>query len=103
MDWAWEAHLCLRDGLMHTNMDNRFAFGVILLDLAIIAFGGGAFFLRRAAVLSSNRKNRNAVIRSAVLIGFLCYSGAVERCLSWTWASRFGPGSRSGIRTRIRC
>lgn len=73
----WAAYLCLREGLLHTNMDNRFAFGLwIFLDLAIIAFGGGAFF---SGVLLYFFKLRelNAVIRSAVLIGFLCYSGAV--------------------------
>jgi menaquinone reductase, integral membrane subunit len=73
----WAAYLCLRDGLMHTNMDNRFAFGLwIFLDLTIIAFGGGAFF--SGVLLYFFRiRELQAVIRSAVLIGFLCYSGAV--------------------------
>ena len=69
--------LCLRDGLYHTNMDNRFAFGLwIFLDLAIIAFGGGAFFSGFLLYIL-RRKELAAVIRSAVLIGFLCYSGAL--------------------------
>jgi len=73
----WAAYLCLRDGLLHTNMDNRFAFGLwIFLDLAIIAFGGGAFF-SGVLLYFFKLKEMNAVIRSAVLIGFLCYSGAV--------------------------
>ncbi|MCC6536028.1 MAG: molybdopterin oxidoreductase, partial [Bryobacterales bacterium] len=73
----WAAYLCLRDGLLHTNMDNRLAFGLwIFLDLAIIAFGGGAFF-SGVLLYFFKLKELNAVIRSAVLIGFLCYSGAV--------------------------
>jgi molybdopterin-containing oxidoreductase family membrane subunit len=69
--------LCLRDGLYYTNMDNRFAFGLwIFLDLAIIAFGGGAFFSGFLLYIL-HRKELAAVIRSAVLIGFLCYSGAM--------------------------
>jgi Ni/Fe-hydrogenase subunit HybB-like protein len=74
---AWAAFLCLRDGLYHTNMDNRFAFGFwIFLDLSIIAFGGGAFFSGFLLYLM-RVKELAAVIRSAVLIGFLCYSGAM--------------------------
>jgi menaquinone reductase, integral membrane subunit len=69
--------LCLRDGLYHTNMDNRFAFGLwIFLDLTIIAFGGGAFF-SGFLLYVLKRRELAALIRSAVLIGFLCYSGAV--------------------------
>ena len=38
-------YLCLAEGLHHTNMDNRFAFGLwIYLDLTVIALGAGAFF-----------------------------------------------------------
>lgn len=69
--------LCLRDGLYHTNMDNRFVFGLwIFLDLAIIAFGGGAFF-SGFLLYVLRRRELGAVIRSAVLTGFLCYSGAL--------------------------
>ena len=74
---AYAGFLCLRDGLYHTNMDNRFAFGLwIFLDLAIIAFGGGAFFSGFLLYIL-RRRELAAVIRSAVLIGFLCYSGAL--------------------------
>jgi Ni/Fe-hydrogenase subunit HybB-like protein len=73
----YAVYLCLAEGLFHTNMDNRFAFGLwIYLDLTVIALGAGAFFtgfllyiLRRAEMA--------AVINSAVVLGLICYSGAV--------------------------
>jgi molybdopterin-containing oxidoreductase family membrane subunit len=44
--WATlSAFLCLYKGLNQTNMNDYFAFGVwIVVDLAIIALGAGAFF-----------------------------------------------------------
>jgi molybdopterin-containing oxidoreductase family membrane subunit len=70
-------YLCLRYGLHHTNMDNRFAFGLwIFLDLSVIALGAGAFFTG-FLVYILKMKELKAVIYSAVVIGFLCYSGAV--------------------------
>jgi molybdopterin-containing oxidoreductase family membrane subunit len=69
--------LCLILGLNQTNMDNRFAFGLwIFLDLTIIALGAGAFFTG-FLVYILRRKELRAVINSAVVIGFICYSGAV--------------------------
>ncbi len=69
--------LCLRYGLYQTNMDNRFAFGLwIFLDLAIIAMGAGAFFTGFLLYILRWRELQG-VIRSAVVLGFLCYSGAV--------------------------
>jgi molybdopterin-containing oxidoreductase family membrane subunit len=71
------AGLCLVKGLNQTNMDNRFAFGLwIFLDLTVIALGAGAFltgFLLYILKLGELR----AVINSAVVIGVVCYSGAV--------------------------
>jgi molybdopterin-containing oxidoreductase family membrane subunit len=70
-------YLCLRFGLNQTNMDNRFAFGLwIFLDLAIIALGAGAFFTGFLLYILK-LKELKAVINSAVVLGFLCYSGAV--------------------------
>lgn len=58
-------------------MDNRFAFGLwIFLDLAVIALGAGAFFTGFLLYILK-RKELKAVINSAVVIGFICYSGAV--------------------------
>ncbi|MEO8168510.1 MAG: NrfD/PsrC family molybdoenzyme membrane anchor subunit, partial [bacterium] len=70
-------YLCLADGLNQTNMDNRFAFGLwIYLDLTIIALGAGAFFTGFLLYIL-RRDELKAVINSAVVIGLICYSGAV--------------------------
>ena len=69
--------LCLIQGLNQTNMDNRFAFGLwIFLDLTVIALGAGAFFTGFLLYIL-RRDELRAVINSAVVIGFICYSGAV--------------------------
>jgi menaquinone reductase, integral membrane subunit len=69
--------LCLIKGLNQTNMDNRFAFGLwIFLDLTVIALGAGAFFTGFLLYIL-RRDELRAVINSAVVIGFICYSGAV--------------------------
>lgn len=69
--------LCLRYGLNQTNMDNRFAFGLwIFLDLTVIAFGAGAF-LTGFLVYVLKKHELKAVINSAVVLGFICYSGAM--------------------------
>jgi menaquinone reductase, integral membrane subunit len=71
------AFLCLAKGLNQTNMDNRFAFGLwIYLDLTVIALGAGAFFTGFLLYVL-RRKELKAVINSAVVIGLVCYSGAV--------------------------
>jgi molybdopterin-containing oxidoreductase family membrane subunit len=58
-------------------MDNRFAFGLwIFLDLGIIALGAGAFFTGFLLYILKLKELR-AVINSAVVIGLVCYSGAV--------------------------
>jgi molybdopterin-containing oxidoreductase family membrane subunit len=70
-------YLCLRDGLLHTNMDNRYAFGLwIWLDLTVIALGAGAFFTGFLLYVLK-KKELKAVINSAVVIGLVCYSGAM--------------------------
>ena len=71
------AYLCLAKGLNQTNMDNRFAFGLwIYLDLTVIALGAGACFTGFLLYVLK-RKELKAVINSAVVIGLVCYSGAV--------------------------
>lgn len=71
------AGLCLVKGLNQTNMDNRFAFGAwIFLDLTVIALGAGAFFTGFLLYILKKTELR-AVIHSAVVIGFICYSGAI--------------------------
>ncbi len=74
---VYAVFLCLYEGLNQTNMDNRFAFGLwIYLDLTVIALGAGAFFTGFLLYILK-RKELKAVINSAVVIGFICYSGAV--------------------------
>jgi molybdopterin-containing oxidoreductase family membrane subunit len=71
------AGLCLVKGLNQTNMDNRFAFGLwIFLDLTVIALGAGAFFTGFLLYILKLKELR-AVINSAVVIGLVCYSGAI--------------------------
>src|SRR3954454_24544166 len=73
----YAAALCLIKGLNQTNMDNRFAFGLwIFLDLTVIALGAGAFFTGFLLYILKLHELR-AVINSAVIIGFVAYSGAV--------------------------
>ena len=73
----YSAGLCLVKGLNQTNMDNRFAFGLwIFLDLTVIALGAGAFFTGFLLYILKLKELR-AVINSAVVIGLVCYSGAV--------------------------
>ncbi len=78
LGWGlYGAYLCLAEGLNQTNMDNRFAFGLwIYLDLTVIAFGAGAFFTGFLLYVLK-KKELKAVINSAVVLGFICYSGAV--------------------------
>jgi Ni/Fe-hydrogenase subunit HybB-like protein len=73
----YSAGLCLVKGLNQTNMDNRFAFGMwIFLDLAIIAMGAGAFFTG-FLVYVLKQADLKPILNSAVVLGFICYSGAV--------------------------
>jgi len=74
---VYAAGLCLYYGLNQTNMDNRFAFGLwIFLDLGIIALGAGAFFTG-FLVYIMKRAELKPILNSAVVVGFICYSGAV--------------------------
>jgi len=74
---AYAAGLCLYYGLNQTNMDNRFAFGLwIFLDLGIIALGAGAFFTG-FLVYILKRSELRPILNASVVVGFICYSGAV--------------------------
>ncbi len=77
---AWSlvsVFLCLYKGLNQTNMNDYFAFGVwIVVDLAVIALGAGAFFTGFLTYLVG-KKELKAIINAAVIIGFICYSGAI--------------------------
>jgi Ni/Fe-hydrogenase subunit HybB-like protein len=77
---AWgglSAFLCLWKGLNQTNMSNVFAFALwIVFDLAVIALGAGAFFTGFLTYIIGKKEFRN-IINAAVIIGFICYSGAI--------------------------
>ena len=74
---VYSAALCLVRGLNQTNMDNRFAFGLwIFLDLTVIALAAGAFFSGFLLYLLKRTELR-AIINTAVVVGFACYSGAI--------------------------
>ena len=73
----YAAYLCLYYGLNQTNMDNRFAFGLwIFADLSVIAMGAGAFFTG-FLVYILKQEELKPVLNSAVVVGLVCYSGAV--------------------------
>lgn len=73
----YAAGLCLYYGLNQTNMDNRFAFGLwIFADLSIIAMGAGAFFTG-FLVYILKQEDLKPILNSAVVVGLVCYSGAV--------------------------
>jgi molybdopterin-containing oxidoreductase family membrane subunit len=77
---AWgglSAFLCLWKGLNQTNMSNVFAFALwIVFDLAVIALGAGAFFTGFLTYIIGKGELKN-IINAAVIIGFICYSGAM--------------------------
>ncbi|MFH1489709.1 MAG: menaquinone reductase integral membrane subunit QrcD, partial [Pseudomonadota bacterium] len=71
------ALFCLFFGLNQTNMSNIFAFALwIVFDLAIIALGAGAFFTGFLTYIIGKKELKD-IINAAVIIGFICYSGAV--------------------------
>lgn len=71
------AAYCLYFGLNQTAMNDYFAFGVwIVFDLSVIALGAGAFFTGFLTYIVG-RKELKSIINFAVIIGFICYSGAV--------------------------
>jgi len=71
------AFYCLFFGLNQTNMSNIFAFALwIVFDLAVIALGAGAFFTGFLTYIIGKKELKD-IINAAVIIGFICYSGAV--------------------------
>ena len=76
---AWgglAAGLCLVKGLNQTNMSNIFAFALwIIIDLGVIALGAGAFFTGFLTYVVG-KKELKSIINTAVIVGFICYSGA---------------------------
>ncbi|MDL2314038.1 polysulfide reductase NrfD [Desulfovibrio sp. OttesenSCG-928-C14] len=74
---VYAAFRVLAFGLGETNLDDYFGFGLwIGFDLAIIALGAGAFFTGLLRYILNIDPLKN-IINLAVIIGFICYSGAV--------------------------
>ncbi len=74
---ALGAFLVLYKGLNVTGLDDYFGFGLwITADLGIIALGAGAFFTGFMTYVIG-KKELKSIINLAVIVGFLCYSGAM--------------------------
>ena len=74
---AYAAFRVLAFGLGETGLDDYFGFGLwITFDLAVIALGAGAFFSGALRYLLNIDPLKN-IINLAVIVGFLCYSGAM--------------------------
>ncbi len=64
-------------GLGETAMDDYFGFALwITFDLAVIALGAGAFFTGLLRYILNIDELKN-IINLSVVVGFLCYSGAM--------------------------
>jgi len=71
------AFLVFWKGLNQTNMNDYFGFALwITFDLSVIALGAGAFFTGFLTYIWG-KKDLKAIINFAVIIGFICYSGAI--------------------------
>lgn len=74
---VYAGYVIFSTGLGVTGLDNYFGFGLwITFDLAVIALGAGAFFSGVLRYLL-DIKEINNIINLAVIIGFICYSGAM--------------------------
>jgi len=74
---VYGAMVCLLKGLNQTGMNNYFVFGLwISFDLGVIALGAGAFFSGFLYYVVGVKRLRE-LISAAVVIGFICYSGAI--------------------------
>jgi len=83
-------------------MSNIFAFALwIVFDLAVIALGAGAFFTGFLTYIIG-KKELKGIINAAVIIGFLCYTGALAM-LGIDIGNPFGGGLFSGMPTSIPC
>ncbi|MCA1985783.1 MAG: molybdopterin oxidoreductase, partial [Desulfovibrio sp.] len=72
----WMARIFLF-GIGETALDNTFGFGLwITFDWAVIALGAGAFFTGLLRYIL-NIDPLKYIINLAVIIGFICYSGAM--------------------------
>jgi menaquinone reductase, integral membrane subunit len=69
--------ICFVLGLNQTNMSNIFVFALwIVFDLSVIALGAGAFFTGFLTYIIGKKELKD-ILNAAVIIGFICYSGAM--------------------------
>lgn len=74
---AYGAFVILYKGIGVTGLDNYFGFGLwITFDLAVIGLGAGAFFSGFLKYIVGIKQLKN-IINLAVIVGFICYSGAM--------------------------
>lgn len=74
---VYAAFRVLSEGLTVTGLDDYFGFGLwITFDLAVIALGAGAFFTGLLRYILNIEPLKN-IINLAVIVGFICYSGAM--------------------------
>lgn len=74
---VYAAFVTLANGLGVTGLDDYFGFGLwITFDLAVIALGAGAFFTSLLRYILNIDELKN-IVNLAVILGFLCYSGAM--------------------------
>jgi molybdopterin-containing oxidoreductase family membrane subunit len=68
--------LVLWKGLNQTGLNDYFGFGLyITADLAVIALGAGAFFTGFLTYVIGKKELKD-IINLAVVVGFICYTGA---------------------------
>jgi molybdopterin-containing oxidoreductase family membrane subunit len=68
--------LVLWKGLNQTGLNDSFGFGLyITADLAVIALGAGAFFTGFLTYVIGKKELKD-IINLAVVVGFICYTGA---------------------------
>ena len=68
--------LVLWKGLNQTGLNDSFGFGLyITADLAVIALGAGAFFTGFLTYVIGKKELKD-IINLAVVVGFVCYTGA---------------------------
>ncbi|MDL2316510.1 polysulfide reductase NrfD [Desulfovibrio sp. OttesenSCG-928-A18] len=73
----YAAFLVLSRGLGVTGLDDYFGFGLwITFDLGVIALGAGAFFTGLLRYILNIDPLKN-IINLAVIVGFICYTGAM--------------------------
>ncbi len=83
-------------------MNDYFAFGLwIVVDLAVIALGAGAFFTGFMTFIVRREELKN-IVNAAVVIGFICYSGAILM-LGIDIGQPIRGGTASGTPTSTPC